>query len=51
MISADRIAFALWNASVKESDLLVMRRRGRLVELHLRGGCANLRSVVLRKRD
>lgn len=50
-MSADRIAFALWNASVSESDLLVLRRIGRFVELQLRGGRANLRSIVLHKRD
>lgn len=50
-MSADRIAFALWNASVTESDLLVLRRVGRLVELRLRGGHAGLRSIMLHRRD
>jgi hypothetical protein len=50
-MSADRIAFALWNASVNQSDLLVLRRRGLIVELELRGGNANLRCVLLRKRE
>ena len=48
---ADRIAFALWNASVNKSDLLVLRRRGRIVELELRGSNVNLRCVLLRKRE
>jgi hypothetical protein len=50
-MSPDRIAFTLWNASISESDLLVLRRIGRMVELQLRGGNAHLRSIVLRKRD
>ena len=50
-MSADAIAFALWNASVNESDLLILRRVGRLVELQLRGGHANMRSIVLVGRD
>ncbi len=48
-MSADRIAFTLWNASVTESDLLVVSSQGGLVELQLRGGNASLRSLVLRK--
>lgn len=48
-MSADRVAFALWSASVTESNLLVIRRCGGAVELHLRGGNASLRSIVLRK--
>jgi len=50
-MSADRVAFALWNASVNQSDMLVLQRRGILVELQLRGGNASLRSIVLRKRE
>lgn len=46
-----KAAFALWSASVNESDLLVLRRVGRLVELRLCGGHASLRSIVLHKRD
>lgn len=48
-MSADRIAFALWKASVSESHLLVVRRSGTIVELELRGGNASLRSIVLRR--
>jgi hypothetical protein len=51
LMSPDRIAFTLWNASVSESDLLVVRRIGRLVELFLRGGNVQMRSIILRKRD
>jgi hypothetical protein len=51
LMSADRVAFALWNASVNQSDMLVLQRRGILVELQLRGGNASLRSIVLRKRE
>jgi hypothetical protein len=50
-MSADRVAFALWNASISEADLLVLLRRGSIVELQLRGGSASLRSVLLRKRE
>lgn len=49
LMSSDRVAFALWSASVTESNLLVIRRCGGAVELHLRGGNASLRSIVLRK--
>lgn len=48
---ADRLALALWSASLNESDLIVLRRSGRVVELLLRGGSGSLRSIVLRKRD
>jgi hypothetical protein len=48
-MSADRIAFALWNASVSESDLLVVCTCGGVVELQLRGGNASLRSIVLHR--
>lgn len=47
----DRLAFVLWNASLHDSDLIVLRRCGRFIELQLRGGSAGMRSVVLRKRD
>ncbi|HKU69176.1 MAG TPA: hypothetical protein VJP85_15495 [Candidatus Baltobacteraceae bacterium] len=50
-MSPDRIAFAMWNASVSQSDMLVLLRRGIFVELQLRGGNASVRSVVLRKRE
>lgn len=50
-MSPDRIAFSLWSASVSESDMLIVRRYGRVVELILRGGNAHLRCIVLRKRD
>jgi hypothetical protein len=39
----------LWNASVNESALLVLRCSGGVVELELRGGNASLRSIVLRR--
>lgn len=45
----DRIAFALWRASVCESDLLVIRSTDNTVELQLRGGNARLRIVLARK--
>ena len=45
----DKVGFALWKASVSESDLLVIRCLGNLVELQLRGGNANLRTIVLKK--
>lgn len=45
----DQLGFALWKASVSESDLLVIRCLGKLVELQLRGGNSNLRSIVLQK--
>lgn len=48
---ADRLAFALWSASLRESDVLVLRRRGRLVELLLGCGGASVRTVALRKRE
>jgi hypothetical protein len=48
-MSPNSIAFAIWNACVMESDLLVVRRIGTRVELQLRGGSARLRSIVLRK--
>lgn len=48
-MSADRLAFALWSASVADSDLLVIRKRGAVVELQLRGGNPSIRSLVLRK--
>lgn len=48
---ADRVAFALWSASVHDSDLLVLQRRGLMVELVLRGGNASLRNLVLRRRE
>lgn len=47
-MSADRIAFALWNASISESDLLVVRSTGCIVELQLRGGNASVRSIILK---
>lgn len=50
-MAADRVAFALWNASVSASDMLVLRRRGCIVELQLRGGNVGLRSLFLRKLD
>ncbi len=43
----DRVAFNLWNASVRASDILVLRTVGRVIELQLRGGNGNLRSLVL----
>lgn len=48
-MSANRVAFALWNASIMESDLLVVCCFGSIIELQLRGGNASLRSIVLRK--
>lgn len=44
---ADRVAFALWRACVTESELLVLRRSARAIELQLRGGNAGVRSIVL----
>lgn len=48
---ADQLAFALWSTSINESDVLVLRRVGQLIELRLRGGRASLRSIVLDRRD
>lgn len=48
---ADRLTFALWGASLHESDVLVLRRCGRLIELRLRCGNASVRSIILRKRE
>lgn len=47
----DALSFALWNASLRESDTLVLHRRGRVIELRL--GCrgTSIRRVILRKRD
>lgn len=49
MMPGDQVAFALWKASVAESDLLVVRCLGNIVELQLRGGNASLRSIVLQR--
>ncbi len=51
LMSVDRVAFALLNASISEADQLILRRRGSIVELQLRGGNYNRLSVVLRKRQ
>lgn len=48
---ADRLAFALWNASLNLCDAVVLHRSGRVVELELRGGGASLRRLILRRRD
>lgn len=48
-MSADRVSFALWGASIIASDLLVVCCFGSVIELQLRGGSAGLRSIVLRK--